>query len=47
MLENEPYERIAPDSASQAEMLSLLQHIYPPEKQRLGIIVFEFAQIEK
>ena len=47
MLEKEPYKKIAPDSASQAEVLSLLEYIYPPEKERLGVVVLELAQIGK
>ena len=45
MLEKEPYDRIAPDSSSQAELLALLKHIYPPDKERLGVVVLELTRI--
>ena len=47
MLEKEPFDRIAPDSSSQAEVLSLLETIYPPEKEQLGVVILELAKISK
>lgn len=44
MLEKEPYNHIVPEASSQAEVLSLLKRIYPPEKERLGVVVLEFAR---
>lgn len=46
MLEREPYDRIAPDSSSHAEVLSLLKSIYPPDKEKLGVVVLEFDRIK-
>lgn len=45
MLEKEPYQQIVPDSTSQAEVLFLLKKIYPPEKERLGVIVLELVRV--
>lgn len=42
MLAREPWQRIAPDASSQAEVLQLLKQIYPPTKEKLGVIVLEF-----
>jgi ASC-1-like (ASCH) protein/ribosomal protein S18 acetylase RimI-like enzyme len=47
MLEQEPYQQIAPDSKSQVEVLSLLKAIYPKEKEQLGVIVLELSVIGK
>ena len=47
MLRIEPWERIAPDSKSCNEVLSLLKQIYPAHKEKLGVVVLEFAQISK
>jgi ASC-1-like (ASCH) protein len=47
MLEQEPYQQIAPDSKSQGEVLSLLKAIYPKEKEQLGVIVLELSVIGK
>ena len=44
MLETEPYERIAPDSKSREEVLSLLKQIYPAHKERLDVVVLEFVR---
>lgn len=41
MLNIEPYDHIAPDSSSKEEVLSLLKAIYPPEKEKLGVVVLE------
>ena len=44
MLKKEQWELISPDSTSEKEVLSLLKRIYPPDKERLGVIVFEFIK---
>ena len=44
MLEVESYKRIAPDAHSKEEVLSLFKQIYPPDKERLGVIVFELKK---
>lgn len=46
MLSAESYERIAPDSNSREEVLSLLKQIYPAQKERLGVVVLEFERIK-
>ncbi len=47
MLKTEPYERIAPDARSHAEVLSLFKQIYSADKEKLGVIVLELARIDK
>jgi ASC-1-like (ASCH) protein len=47
MLGVEPWERIAPDSKSHNEVLTLLKQIYPAQKEKLGVVVLEFARIGK
>lgn len=47
MLRTEPWERIAPDSKSREEVLFLLRQFYPAYKERLGVVVLEFARIGK
>ncbi len=42
MLAREPWQQIAPDISSHAEVLRLLKQIYPPAKEKLGVIVLEF-----
>ena len=42
MLDKEIHKRIVPGSISSSEVLSLLKEIYPPAKEKLGIVVFEF-----
>jgi len=44
MLKKEQWELISPDSTSEKEVLSLLKRIYPPDKERLGVIVLEFIK---
>lgn len=46
MLEVEPHEKIVPD-VSKPEALRLLQDIYPPNKERLGVLVFELDVVQK
>ncbi len=45
MLSAEPYQKIAPDSPSEEDVLALLETIYPPHKQALGVIVLELDQM--
>ena len=45
MLEEESYNRIIPYATSRAQVLGLLKNVYPPEKERLGVVVLEFARI--
>ena len=45
MLGVEPWERIVPDSRSRDEVLTLFKQIYPADKEKLGVIVLEFARI--
>jgi len=47
MLGVEPWERIALDSRSREEVLSLFKQIYPAQKEKLGVVVLEFARIGK
>lgn len=44
MLEKEPFEKIAPDVSSQAELLGLLKNIYPAHKEGLGVVVLELTR---
>lgn len=44
MLKKEPFKSIAPDTSSSEELLTLLKNIYPPNKEKLGIIVFELVR---
>lgn len=44
MLTVEPWEAIVPDANSKEEVLSLLQQIYPPFKEKLGVVVLEFPR---
>lgn len=45
MLNVEPWEKIAPDSKSKSEVLTLFKQIYPANKEKLGVVVLEFARI--
>jgi len=45
MMDVEPWERIAPDSRSRDEVLTLFKQIYPADKEKLGVIVLEFARV--
>ena len=44
MMDVEPWERIAPDSRSLDEVLVLFKQIYPADKEKLGVVVLEFAR---
>jgi ASC-1-like (ASCH) protein/ribosomal protein S18 acetylase RimI-like enzyme len=45
MLNVEPWEKTAPDSKSKDEVLTLFKQIYSADKERLGVVVLEFARI--
>lgn len=45
MIAVEPWERIAPDSKSRDEVFALLKQIYPAQKEKLGVVVFEFTWV--
>ena len=44
MLVKEPFNEIAPDVVSQAELLVLLKNIYPASKEKLGVVVLELLK---
>ena len=46
MLRQEPWKKIAPESSSREEVLSLLKQIYPYHKEKLGVVVFEFSRAD-
>ena len=41
MLAAEGWQKIAPDAADTATALRVIKEIYPPEKEALGVYVFE------
>ena len=45
MLKVEDYRKIAPDVTSDAELLRLLQEVYPPQKEKLGVVVLDIEPI--
>lgn len=45
MLNVEPWKKIAPDSKSKNEVLTLFKQIYHANKEQLGVVVLEFARI--
>jgi ASC-1-like (ASCH) protein/ribosomal protein S18 acetylase RimI-like enzyme len=45
LLDKEPWEKIAPDLSSKEAVLQLLRQIYPPEKQKLGMVVLEIVPL--
>lgn len=45
MLAQEDYKKIIP-GASKMEVLRVLQQIYPPEKESLGVVVIEVGAVE-
>jgi ASC-1-like (ASCH) protein/ribosomal protein S18 acetylase RimI-like enzyme len=45
MLLSEKWEHIAPDARSSGEVLNLLKQIYPPDKEKLGVVVLEFTNV--
>ena len=47
LLDKEPWEKIAPDLASKEAVLQLLRQIYPPEKQKLGMVVLEIVPLSQ
>jgi ASC-1-like (ASCH) protein len=44
MIEAEDHTKIAPHLASQDELLAVLQQMYPPEKEQLGVIVLQIKR---
>lgn len=47
MLQKESWKQIVPDAKSCKEVLSLFNQIYPANKEKLGVVVLEFAQDSK
>ena len=45
MLEAEGWQKIAPDVADTAEALRAIREIYPPEKEALGVYIFEVEPV--
>lgn len=43
MLQKESWEQIVPDAKSCEEVLSLFNQIYSANKEKLGVVVLEFA----
>lgn len=43
LLEKEAWEKIAPDLSSKEAVFQLLKNIYPPEKEKLGMVVLEIV----
>lgn len=41
----EPWGKIAPDLVSKEAVLYLLKQIYPPEKEKLGMVVLEIVPL--
>jgi ASC-1-like (ASCH) protein len=41
MLAAEPAGRIAPEIASREELLRAIREIYPPDRERLGVVVLD------
>jgi ASC-1-like (ASCH) protein len=46
MIEAEPYEKIVPGT-NKADVLKILRDIYPPHKERLGVLVFDLEVVQK
>ena len=47
MLKIETWNSIAPDAKSCEEVFSLLKQIYSTQKEKLGVVVFEFTKVAK
>lgn len=47
MIAKEDYRRIVPEARSAQEVLALLKRIYPPDRERLGVVVLEFSRPSK
>lgn len=45
LLEKEAWEKIAPDLSSKEAVFQLLKNIYPPEKEKLGMVVLEIVPV--
>ena len=43
----EPWEKIAPDFSSKDAAYAILRKIYPPEKEKLGMMVFEIEPVSE
>ncbi|MEA3272824.1 MAG: ASCH domain-containing protein [Patescibacteria group bacterium] len=46
-LQCERYNYIVPDALSLEEVMLLLKNIYPPRKEKLGVVVLDFALIAR
>lgn len=44
MLDIEPWQDIVPQAATTSEALAVIQGIYPPDKERLGVYVLELQK---
>ena len=47
MLKIETWNSIAPDAKSCEEVFFLLKQIYSTQKEKLGVVVFEFTKVAK
>ena len=47
MLTTEDWQQIVPQAKDRAEAFQLLQKIYPPRKEKLGVYAIEIAKLEK
>ena len=47
MLATEDWRQIVPQAKDRAEALRLLQKIYPPRKEKLGVYAIEIAKLER
>ncbi len=47
MLKEETWSSIVPDAKSCEEVFFLLKQIYPPQKEKLGVVVFDFTKVHK
>lgn len=45
MLSNEGWQKIAPDAGDMETALRTIREIYPPEKEALGVYVFEVVPV--
>ncbi|HUC02118.1 MAG TPA: hypothetical protein VMA75_04445 [Candidatus Paceibacterota bacterium] len=45
LLDKEAWEKIAPDLSSKEAVFQLLKNIYPPEKEKLGMVVLEIVPV--
>lgn len=47
MLKSEKWSNIVPNATSNEEVFSLLKQIYPPSKEKLGVVALEFVKISQ